>query len=655
MIETRASQAAAASSAPEARRAHDSELDALLAAAAEPEDPLRDRTWAESLAGWLLVPDVLGRSRRTRRLALLVDALATDPRAPAARERIRRIAIHQSAVRLLAETGLPSRTSFAGEVARRLVDRVIPRLDPEQDLYALVGRFDLSESDAAWLAGLRPALAEPWGPLLRPPPEAVRVAALLVAQRAAAVGLSRDVLALQALESELDSPFFELPRFVEAALRTPADPEAQARWDRALARCHEQLHRVDDALETSGVSTDLVFRLELLQAMLERIDTLVRFAGGRLGGHPLLVTLARGAARQRSIRQLTGSALSRLSRKLVEHTGHAGEHYLAADWREWWAMGKAGAGGGLLTGATAVLKFGIGGLPLAPMVQGIALAANYAVSFIAIQLLGFTLSSKQPANTGAALAHGLESGHPDEEQIELIASISRGQVAATLGNILLAVPSAFALDRLWHALTGNPFLTWQEATYTFGTLHPLHPSTLFFAAVTGVYLWIASMASGGTANWSAYRRLPEAVRESRHLRRWLGIAGAGRLGGWIDRNLSGALGYVALGFMLGFLPVLFRFMGLDIEIRHVTLTAAQWALAVAADASTGALRWDLVFWTAGGVLLIGLLNFTVSFALALWVAVRARGLGGRRWRDLLRAVWRAFYLRPARFVLPGRG
>ena len=79
---------------------------------------------------------------------------------------------------------------------------------------------------------------------------------------------------------------------------------------------------------------------------------------------------------------------------------------------------------------------------------------------------------------------------------------------------------------------------------------------------------------------------------------------------------------------------------------------ASWT--VAADASTGALRWDLVLWTAGGVLLIGLLNFTVSFALALWVAVRARGLGGRRWRDLLRAVWWAFYLRPACFVLPGQ-
>lgn len=654
MSDTGASPAAAAPPAPEKRRARDSELDALLEAAAGPADPAGDRAWAEGLVGWLLVPDVLGRSRRTRRLSVLVQALAADPRAPAVRGRIRRIAEHQSAVRLLAETGLPARPSLPGEIARRLVDRLIPRLDPEQDLYALVGRFGLTEGDAAWLAGLRPALQEPWGPLLRPPADAVRVAALLVAQRAAAVGLSRDVLVLQALGSELDSPFFELPRFVEAALREPASPEAQARWDRALARCRDQLGRVDDALETSGVSTDLVFRLELLQAMLERMDVLVRYAGGRLGGHMLLVVLARAAARQRSIRDLTRSALSRLSRKLVEHTGHAGEHYLAADWRGWWAMGKAGAGGGLLTGATAVLKFGIAGLPLAPMMQGIAFAANYAVSFIAIQLLGFTLSSKQPANTGAALAHGLEAGHPEEEQIELIASISRGQVAATVGNILLAVPSAFALDRLWRLLTGSPFLTWEEATHTFSALRPLHPSTLFFAAVTGVYLWIASMASGGTANWSAYRRLPEAVRESRHLRRWLGDAGAGRLGAWLDRNLSGAVGYVALGFMLGFLPVLFRFMGLGIDIRHVTLSAAQWALAVTADAATGALRWDLAVWAAAGVLVIGLLNFAVSFALALWVAVRARGLGGRQWRHLVRGAWRAFYLRPARFVMPAR-
>jgi site-specific recombinase len=638
-----------------ARRPQDGELNTLLDQAAGPKNSAQDREWAEALVGWLLAPDVLGRSRRSRRLSLLVSVLANDPRAPAVKERVRRIAVHESAVRLLAETGLPSRTSFAGELVRRIVDRVIPRRDPEQDLYALVERFDLTEGDVAWLAGLQDPVVDPWEPLLRPPPEAVRVAALLVAQRAAAVGLSRDVLALRSLESELDSPFFELPRFVEAGLREPASVEAQARWDRAVARCFGQLRAVDAALETSGVSTDLVFRLELLGAMLERIDLLLRFAGGRLAGHAILVELARGAARQRSIRELTRSALSRLSRKLVEHSGYAGEHYLAPDRREWWAMGRAGAGGGAITGVTAVLKFGIATLPLAPMMQGIALALNYAASFIAIQLLGFTLSSKQPASTGAALAHALESGDRHDDQIELIASISRGQVAATLGNIFLAVPAALTLDALWRLATGTSFLTWREASYTFDALHPLHPSTLLYAAVTGVYLWIASMASGGAANWSAYRRLPDAVRESPRVRRWLGISGAGRLGDWIDRYLSGSIGYAALGFMLGFLPVLFRFMGLGIDIRHVTLSSAQWALAVASDAGTGAIRWHLALWTAGGVLLIGVLNFTVSFALALWVAVRARGLAGRSWRDLVRATWRAFYLRPARFILPPRG
>src|SRR5262249_38999811 len=160
--------------------------------------------------------------------------------------------------------------------------------------------------------------------------------------------------------------------------------------------------------------------------------------------------------------------------------------------------------------------------------------------------------SKQPANTGAALAHGLESGDPHEEQIELIASISRGQVAATLGNILLAVPVAFALEALWQLATGRTFLTWREASHTFDTLHPLHPSPLFFAAVPGGYLGIASMGWGGAANGSAYRRLPEAVRETPGLRRWLGPARARRLGNWIDRYLSGSVGYVALGFMLGF-------------------------------------------------------------------------------------------------------
>jgi site-specific recombinase len=59
-----------------------------------------------------------------------------------------------------------------------------------------------------------------------------------------------------------------------------------------------------------------------------------------------------------------------------------------------------------------------------------------------------------------------------------------------------------------------------------------------------------------------------------------------------------------------------------------------------------------VAWCALGVALIGFTNLAVSFALALWVALRARGAEFRRTGELLALLWREFRARPGRFFLP---
>jgi len=53
-----------------------------------------------------------------------------------------------------------------------------------------------------------------------------------------------------------------------------------------------------------------------------------------------------------------------------------------------------------------------------------------------------------------------------------------------------------------------------------------------------------------------------------------------------------------------------------------------------------------------GVALIGAVNFTVSFALALWTALRARDLTGINSRRLWWGILRAFNRQPGRFLLP---
>jgi site-specific recombinase len=608
----------------------------------------------EPLLRWLLEASAAasldGEARRTSRLRRLHEALSERE----LEDLLAQEWNHASAIRLLAETGLPDRTSLLGEGFLRVVDQIIPRLDPEGDLYALLDRLDLDEADAAWIEGLPEKLRGAWGRLLAPPQETWVHAAGLLAHRAAAVGLSRDLLALDPEGSDADSPFFRLTHAVREWGEQPGNPKARAAWDDCRAACSAVLARAHASLDACGVSTDLVFRLELLEAQLRRIDHLLAFSVGEGDGTAFVAELVRGSAEQHGLRALLNTSVKRLARKMVEHAGDTGEHYIARDRREWRAMGWSAVGGGVLTAGTALFKYGLSALPLAPLLMGLALTFNYSASFILMQLLGFSLASKQPAMTAAALARALESGDGQGREIELVAAITRTQVIATLGNVCAAMPTALLISAGWVWLTGHGPFGEETALHSLHGNHPFQGWTLVFAAATGVLLWLSSLAAGWGANWSAYRCLPEALAQSRRIQAVFGKSRAESLGRFVHRHISGIVGYLALGGLLIFVPMAFAFAGIHLEVRHVTLQSAALALASASLFAQGVLSWGDVLWGLLGIALIGVVNFTVSFALALWTALRARDFNGLNRRRLWWGILRAFNRQPGRFLLAPR-
>jgi site-specific recombinase len=159
----------------------------------------------------------------------------------------------------------------------------------------------------------------------------------------------------------------------------------RAACDAALVAAHRQL-------EERGVSTDLLFRLELLDVLLIRLDDLILTISGASDGRTLAGEIVRGSYRQRGIRSLARNTLKRLALKVTEHTAETGEHYLARDLREWDATGRSAAGGGLLTTFTALIKYIVAAAPLAPLISGLASALNYSASFIAMQFANQTAS-----------------------------------------------------------------------------------------------------------------------------------------------------------------------------------------------------------------------------------------------------------------------
>jgi site-specific recombinase len=124
---------------------------------------------------------------------------------------------------------------------------------------------------------------------------------------------------------------------------------------------------------------------------------------------------------------------------------------------------------------------------------------------------------------------------------------------------------------------------------------------------------------------------------------------------WLARRLkhgiAGIGGNVAIGFLLGMVPVFGKFLGLPLEVRHLTLSTGSLTLAICTLGTDAFLQG--AFYCVAGIAVLGALNFGVSFALALAVALRARAVehGERR---MLFAVWRRFFRSPLEFFFPPR-
>jgi site-specific recombinase len=118
----------------------------------------------------------------------------------------------------------------------------------------------------------------------------------------------------------------------------------------------------------------------------------------------------------------------------------------------------------------------------------------------------------------------------------------------------------------------------------------------------------------------------------------------------LRHGLSGIGGNVTIGFLLGMMPVVGKFLGVPLEVRHVTLSTGSLTFA-ALSLGGNPLSHEGFLAAVGGIGVVLLLNFGVSFALALGVAMRAREVerGASR---LFGAIVRRFFRSPGEFFFP---
>jgi site-specific recombinase len=315
----------------------------------------------------------------------------------------------------------------------------------------------------------------------------------------------------------------------------------------------------------------------------------------------------------------------------------------------------AALGAGLVVPFMALAKLATSALHAPPLVEGVLYSLNYALGFMLIQVLHFSLATKQPAMTAARLAAALDldSGRrPDVgAMVELAVRVARTQFIAVVGNVILAFPLAWLMCTAALHVSGVPVAGPDKAARMLHDVHPLASLALLHAAIAGVYLFLAGVVSGYNDNLTVFNRISERVARLPWLVRLAGPARAARLGAYLEHNLGGLAGNFAFGFMLGMTGSLGVITGLPLDIRHVTFAAANVGIAAA---SLEGVPWRTALVCALGVGLVGLVNLAVSFSLALLLALKARRVRFRHARPLAASVLRRFLAAPLDFVRPPR-
>jgi site-specific recombinase len=603
-------------------------------------------TWVYGILRSILAVPV---NRRTAVVAQLTSSIDKNPHRDEIRNAFREFWSHHSYVRVISEAGLPDEVFLLRELFVRAAKRFMPEDEVRGDLYVLLDSLGLRESDAAWLASLPDDIVEWWSGIFHLSVASTLASCKILALRAANLALSRDMLVLASDDDITKSSFFHLPSLVESVV---LNPEQFARWERQRDACVAQLREFNERLEKEGTSAGLVFRLRLLRSFLWRIDQVLKLHQPDADGRRFAAALILGFASQRRMGKVVSTTFRRMARSLVEKTGRVGVHYIAENASHWGKMGAGAVMAGVITCFTALIKYSISAKIHAPFLVALGHSLNYAISFLLMQAGGFLLASKMPAATAATLVDAMED--PAKDHMASLRAISQTQTIVTIGNLLGAIPVSMAIDRLWHLITGHPFLTQAEAEHGVHMVIPHQSPTIAFAIVTGVLLWAASLATGWTANYIAVNKTERAISNSLRLRKRLGLKGATHLAEWVRHHAPGSVGYIVLGFLLGTGPILVTLFGIPLEVRHVTLSAASLGYALDGMRLYGGLTRQEIIYSLLGIVSIGVLNISTSFVLSFLLAVRARDVGEEKARTFLREVGRELISNPSSFVLPSR-
>ncbi len=622
------------------------------------------KAWSTSGHRWR--PD-----RRLDRLEALLSLVESQAEIRSGfQQTVGQILVEMHSVESFAEAGLHPREGLWSDAARRLTQRILPSARDDSDLSRLVFRLYPTAKSIDRLIEQTDTNFERIARLLSPVENTsawirqrddLRQAFLLLGVHVAGLGLSPGLRARSHAFHIEDSPFFLLHQSSVELVRQNGASLALDSWRIHVQGVRRELQCIHVRMEDAGVSTALIFDIRTIEHALIRMEwiTEVLFVAEpheHIRAVKRLVDDVMNSTRDDlSLIALFRDNTALLARKVVERTGKTGEHYIANTRKEYRSIWWASLGGGLLTVLTAAVKMRIVEAPLPPFLEGMVAGTNYAASFILLQHLHLALATKQPSVTAATFAGIVRTTHGQErldKLTDLISRICRSQLASAAGNLIAVCLGCVAFAKLWALVVSRPYLEIHSAEHVYQTLDPLGSGTAIYATITGVILWVSALAGGWFENFSTFNRIPAAIAQH-PLGRRIGQDRMKRLAEFVDRNISGWITCIVLGYLLGFTPAVGGFFGIPLDVRHVTLSTGTLALAAASFGQD----WLHSGWfvrTLYGIAITFVLNLGVSFSIAASVAMQAYEVPRADRLQAIGYTLKSFFKSPRRFLFPPR-
>lgn len=422
--------------------------------------------------------------------------------------------------------------------------------------------------------------------------------------------------------------------FVNVAFKNSSKYGISGKINQSLLKIRQQLNRISDIVNL---------------LVIDHEDDILKKS------KHLFFNVLKYKSHKNNISELVDESTRLMSHLITNHTAETGVHYISSSVKDYMKMFWRASGGGVIVGVLCVLKMLYSYISGSEFSHAILYSFNYAMGFIMIYLMHYTLATKQPAMTAATMAKVLsEEKNTQRNYIDfahLVSKLFRTQFIAFVGNVLWAFPVSLAiiygLDVLF-----NQNMAADKSSKLLHDLDPFESKAILHASLAGFYLFISGIIAGNIGNNSVFYQIPKRIANNPLINQVFGQKTAKAASAYYSKNWAGIISNFWFGVCLGATGPIGTFLGLDLDIRHITFAAGNFALGLyGKDFSVDSYTFWISFIT---VFLIGFFNFLVSFGLSMALALRSRkvNLGGVK--EILKEIVRYFVRNPFRFFLPIR-